>query len=241
MACFLSPSATAGPPNTWRPMPPTPWRGPNCSSIADLDSRAVDEVEGATSGMRLFALQEAPEDLVIAGYGRYGCPVCRIGEPDEEKFDHWIAHAQREHGYDVRRRPSRGSARDSLTSAGSFASSGSAADHRSARRVMRAIGSPASSPTEPRNRPELSRSLRRLRRERDPEAATENPSSEELRLPTPKRIPANSQPPNALDSASAPANSQSVDSRLTLDRRGDSVRLGRECQSHDRPPNESVA
>lgn len=62
---------------------------------------AVDEVEGATSGMRLFALQEAPEDLVIAGYGRYGCPVCRIGEPDEDKFDHWIAHAQREHGYDV--------------------------------------------------------------------------------------------------------------------------------------------
>ena len=62
---------------------------------------AVDEVEGVTSGMRVFALQEAPESLVIAGYGRYGCPVCRIGEPDEDKFDHWIAHAQREHGYDV--------------------------------------------------------------------------------------------------------------------------------------------
>jgi hypothetical protein len=62
---------------------------------------AVEEVEGATSGMRMFALQEAPEDLVIAGYGRYGCPVCRIGEPDEDKFEHWIAHAQREHGYGV--------------------------------------------------------------------------------------------------------------------------------------------
>jgi hypothetical protein len=62
---------------------------------------AVEEVEGTTSGMRMFALQEAPESLVIAGYGRYGCPVCRIGEPDEDKLEHWIAHAQREHGYDV--------------------------------------------------------------------------------------------------------------------------------------------
>ena len=62
---------------------------------------ALEEAPGGTAGMRLFALQEAPDHLVIAGYGRYGCPVCRIGEPDEEKFDHWLAHAHREHGYDV--------------------------------------------------------------------------------------------------------------------------------------------
>ena len=62
---------------------------------------AVSEANSATHGMRLFALQRVPADLVIAGYGRYGCPVCRIGEPDEEKLAHWIEHAQREHGYEI--------------------------------------------------------------------------------------------------------------------------------------------
>ena len=61
----------------------------------------VAESKGATVGMRLFPLQRVPDELVIAGYGRYGCPVCRIGEPDEEKLAHWLEHAQREHGYEV--------------------------------------------------------------------------------------------------------------------------------------------
>jgi hypothetical protein len=61
----------------------------------------LTEANGATVGMRLFPLQRVPETLVIAGYGRYGCPVCRIGEPDEEKLAHWIEHAQREHGYEI--------------------------------------------------------------------------------------------------------------------------------------------
>jgi hypothetical protein len=42
-----------------------------------------------------------PKELVIAEYRRYGCPVCRIGEPDDEKLAHWLEHAQREHGYEV--------------------------------------------------------------------------------------------------------------------------------------------
>jgi hypothetical protein len=61
----------------------------------------VVESKGATAGMRLFPLQRVPEHLVIAAYGRYGCPVCRIGEPDEEKLAQWLEHAQREHGYEV--------------------------------------------------------------------------------------------------------------------------------------------
>jgi hypothetical protein len=61
----------------------------------------VTEAKGATSGMRVFPLQQMPERLVIAAYGRYGCPVCRIGEPDEEKLGAWLEHAQREHGYEV--------------------------------------------------------------------------------------------------------------------------------------------
>jgi hypothetical protein len=59
------------------------------------------EAKGATVGMRLFPLQRVPEGLMIATYSRYGCPVCRIGEPDEEKLDHWLEHAQKEHGYEV--------------------------------------------------------------------------------------------------------------------------------------------
>jgi hypothetical protein len=61
----------------------------------------VAEAKGATGGMRLFPLQRVPDTLVLAAYGRYGCPVCRIGEPDEEKLDRWTEHAQREHGYEV--------------------------------------------------------------------------------------------------------------------------------------------
>ncbi len=71
----------------------------------------LSEATDATSGMRLFTLQQPPDDLVIAAYGRYGCPVCKIGEPDEEKLDHWLEHAQREHGYEVtsdRREPAPG-------------------------------------------------------------------------------------------------------------------------------------
>jgi hypothetical protein len=83
------------------------------SSAADAMARAkllldrrfgfgtVAEAKGATVGMRLFPLQRVPDELVIAGYGRYGCPVCRIGEPDEEKLSHWLEHAQQEHGYEV--------------------------------------------------------------------------------------------------------------------------------------------
>ncbi len=62
---------------------------------------AIEEAKDATAGMRLFTLQRVPDTLVIAAYGRYGCPVCRIGEPDDDKLDRWIAHAAREHGYDV--------------------------------------------------------------------------------------------------------------------------------------------
>jgi hypothetical protein len=62
---------------------------------------AMEPVKGATAGMRLFALERVPDTLMIAAYGRYGCPVCRIGEPDEEKLERWIEHAKREHGYEV--------------------------------------------------------------------------------------------------------------------------------------------
>jgi len=61
----------------------------------------VVESKGATMGMRVFPLQSVPKELVIASYSRYGCPVCRIGEPDEDKMAHWLEHAQREHGYEV--------------------------------------------------------------------------------------------------------------------------------------------
>jgi hypothetical protein len=61
----------------------------------------VVESKGATTGMKVFPLQSVPKELVIAGYRRYGCTVCRIGEPDEDKLAHWLEHAQREHGYEV--------------------------------------------------------------------------------------------------------------------------------------------
>lgn len=61
----------------------------------------LEEATDATAGMRLFTLQQPPENLVIAAYGRYGCPVCKIGEPDEEKLEHWLQHVQREHAYEV--------------------------------------------------------------------------------------------------------------------------------------------
>jgi len=61
----------------------------------------VAEAPGQTAGMRVFPLQTVPKELVIAEYRRYGCPVCRIGEPDEQKLAHWLEHAQREHGYEV--------------------------------------------------------------------------------------------------------------------------------------------
>jgi hypothetical protein len=61
----------------------------------------VVETEDATAGMRLFPLERVPDELVLASYGRYGCSICRIGEPDEEKLDDWLEHAQREHGYQV--------------------------------------------------------------------------------------------------------------------------------------------
>jgi hypothetical protein len=61
----------------------------------------VVESKGSTVGMRVFPLQHVPAQLVIAAYGRYGCPICRIGEPDDGKLAHWLEHAQREHGYEV--------------------------------------------------------------------------------------------------------------------------------------------
>jgi hypothetical protein len=61
----------------------------------------VAEAKGVTVGMRFFPLEQVPDELVIAGYGRYGCPVCRIGEPDEDKLSYWLEHAQQQHGYEV--------------------------------------------------------------------------------------------------------------------------------------------
>ena len=61
----------------------------------------VTDAKGSTAGMRVFPVQQVPGQLVIASYGRYGCPVCRIGEPDDEKLAGWLEHAQREHGYEV--------------------------------------------------------------------------------------------------------------------------------------------
>jgi hypothetical protein len=71
----------------------------------------ISEGKGETNGMRLFALERAPDELVIAEFGRYGCPVCRIGEPDDAKLGYWLEHARREHGYEVvsdRREPAPG-------------------------------------------------------------------------------------------------------------------------------------
>ena len=50
---------------------------------------------------RVFPVQRVPERLTIAGYRRFGCPVCRIGEPNEDRIPHWIEHAEQEHGYQV--------------------------------------------------------------------------------------------------------------------------------------------
>jgi hypothetical protein len=62
---------------------------------------SVAESKGLTAGMRVFPVESVPKELVIAEYRRYGCPVCRIGEPDEDKLSQWLEHAQREHGYEV--------------------------------------------------------------------------------------------------------------------------------------------
>jgi hypothetical protein len=61
----------------------------------------IAKAKDATVGMRLFPLQHVPDEVVIAEYARYGCPVCRIGEPDEDKMAYWLEHAAREHGYVV--------------------------------------------------------------------------------------------------------------------------------------------
>jgi hypothetical protein len=53
------------------------------------------------SDLRVFPVQRVPERLTIAEYRRFGCPVCRIGEPNEDRIPYWIEHAQREHGYEV--------------------------------------------------------------------------------------------------------------------------------------------
>jgi hypothetical protein len=70
-----------------------------------LDKRfgfgAVAKDPGTTAEMRIFPVQRVPEKISIAGYRRFGCPVCRIGEPNEDRIDHWVEHAQREHGYEV--------------------------------------------------------------------------------------------------------------------------------------------
>jgi hypothetical protein len=70
-----------------------------------LDKRfgfgAVAKDQGTTADMRVFPLQRVPEKITIAGYRRFGCPVCRVGEPNEDRIDYWIEHAQREHGYEV--------------------------------------------------------------------------------------------------------------------------------------------
>jgi hypothetical protein len=61
----------------------------------------VGKPEKTTENMRIFPSQRLPEKITIAGYRRFGCPVCRIGEPNEELFAYWIEHAAREHGYQV--------------------------------------------------------------------------------------------------------------------------------------------
>lgn len=61
----------------------------------------VAEGGGATEGMKVFPAERVPAEMVIAGYRRYGCRICRIGEPNEDAFKHWIDHAAREHGYEV--------------------------------------------------------------------------------------------------------------------------------------------
>ena len=55
----------------------------------------------AVTEQRVFPVQRVPERLTIAGYRRFGCPVCRIGEPNEDRIPYWIEHAEREHGYQV--------------------------------------------------------------------------------------------------------------------------------------------
>jgi hypothetical protein len=55
----------------------------------------------AVRDVRVFPVQRVPERLTIAGYRRFGCPVCRIGEPNEDRISYWVEHAEREHGYQV--------------------------------------------------------------------------------------------------------------------------------------------
>ena len=61
----------------------------------------VAESRGELAGRKVFPVQRVPADMVIAGYRRYGCRICRIGEPNDDRFEHWIEHARREHGYQV--------------------------------------------------------------------------------------------------------------------------------------------
>jgi hypothetical protein len=56
---------------------------------------------GTTADMRVFPVERVPAKLTIAGYRRFGCPICKVGEPNEDRIDHWVEHAQREHGYAV--------------------------------------------------------------------------------------------------------------------------------------------
>ena len=55
----------------------------------------------AVTDVRVFPVQRVPEKLTIAEYRRFGCPVCRVGEPNADRMAHWIEHAQNEHGYEV--------------------------------------------------------------------------------------------------------------------------------------------
>jgi hypothetical protein len=61
----------------------------------------VSKPEDTTQNMRVFPSERVPEKVVIAGYRRFGCSICKIGEPNEETFSQWIDHATREHGYQV--------------------------------------------------------------------------------------------------------------------------------------------
>ncbi len=61
----------------------------------------VGKPDNSTENMRVFPSQQLPEQIIIAGYRRFGCPVCRIGEPNDDRFDYWLKHAAREHGYQV--------------------------------------------------------------------------------------------------------------------------------------------
>jgi hypothetical protein len=62
---------------------------------------AISKPEESTIQMRVFPPERVPEKTTIAGYRRYGCSICRIGEPNEDKFAYWLEHAIREHGYQI--------------------------------------------------------------------------------------------------------------------------------------------